>query len=90
MLSMQMFGAPRLKKHMEKPEMVQQTNGAQGDRLPRGEELAQGNRERSSLTWSLYPDHHIQTTQHQQPPSAAVYLDNPGTHWYDCPPYRRQ
>lgn len=30
MLSSQMFGTPQLKKHMEKPERVQQTNRAQG------------------------------------------------------------
>ena len=33
MLSLQIFGAPQLKKHVEKLERVQQTNGAQEARL---------------------------------------------------------
>lgn len=33
MLSLQTFGAPQLKKHMEKPERAQQTKRAQGARL---------------------------------------------------------
>lgn len=54
---------------------------------PQREVLAQGNRECSSLTRSLSRPPH---SEYQQPPLAAIYLDPPGTHSYDCPPYLRQ
>lgn len=63
MLSLQTFGASQLNKHVQKPKRIQQTEVREPGSfsLPWRAALAQGNGEQSSLTWSLRPDHHIQS-----------------------------